>query len=174
MYKDKVFTEFYNKWNEDVRERFIYLTNDIELSKDFTQDLFIKLKGRIETGSLNYHKSGKFLSIVAKNIVVDYYRKLKNRDQVISLSGLDLDRLTHLVDTSVDSIKDEIAYEENMQMLLERLNELDDKYIDVLDLRYLQGLSYNDISDILDVEKKTIINRRYTAIQKLKNYYVTK
>ena len=66
------------------RSRLLYFivskVNDISLAEDIFQDTYIKVINTLKRGM--YNEQGKFISWVtriAHNLIIDYYRKIKKR-----------------------------------------------------------------------------------------------
>jgi len=67
---------------------------------------------------------------------------------------------------------EQLEREEQHQMLMTALNSLSEEHGTVLTLYYLDGLSYREISDFLDVPTSTVKGRLYKARQQLKGQMI--
>jgi len=114
-------------------------------AQDILQEVFIKVYNNLN----NFDSSLKFSSWIYRithNSVISNFRKLKARPQKI------------LWDDNEDFIKN-IASEFNLEkeidgkldreIILQILDKLDFKYKEVLELKFLEDKTYNEISDIL-------------------------
>ncbi|MEI6234746.1 MAG: sigma-70 family RNA polymerase sigma factor [Planctomycetota bacterium] len=93
---------------------------------------------------------------IARNLSIDTLRKKKPR-------AADDEELARTVDTR--SLKPEEIYEHRVQSteLRDCIQNLEDKYRDVLVLRYQEELSYEQIAEILEVPVSTIETRIFRA-----------
>lgn len=83
--------------------------------------------------------------------------------------------ITDPVDTSSFLIEDErIDVEKNLEhsteaaYLIERINELDKKYREILIMRYFDDLSYQEISKVIGIQVGTVKSRLFKARELLK------
>ncbi len=124
--------------------------NSVE-AEDLTQEIFLKLYT-----SLNKYTLGSnfklWLYRLAKNHLIDWYRKKKYVNSKMEEMKQDF-----LINSNGNSFK------ENMEELKEKIRRgiesLDIKFKLPLILRDLQGLSYEEISNILDIPVGTVKSR---------------
>jgi RNA polymerase sigma-70 factor (ECF subfamily) len=137
-----------------------------EDAEDLLQEIFVKAYRNLN----DFDQSLKFSSWIyriAHNQVISQWRKTKSRPQVIKFEA-DEDFLKFIasdVDLSGDTER-KFAAEE----VRELLKELDDKYREVLVLKFLEGKDYKEISDILQKPLGTVatlINRAKKQLKKI-------
>ena len=132
-------------------KRLLYLSfNDID---DILQESFIQIYRNLNSYDSSY-KLSSWIYRITHNVAISYLRKNKKHIKVV----LDLEEL--------DSIaKDEdmrISNDLDKDMINRALDKLDDKYKEVLVLKYIEEKDYNEISDILKIGSGTVgslINR---------------
>ncbi len=133
-----------------------YYTKDIDRSKDFVQDVFIKLyySGYIEQGNIK-----AYLSTMMKNRCMDYLRSWNYRKLVLQRSfGQEL--LIHR--------KDELIEQEEKEILDEAILNLKIKLREVIVYYYLEELTTREIAAILQIPESTVKTRLQAARKKLK------
>jgi RNA polymerase sigma-70 factor (ECF subfamily) len=150
-YKGKVFSLAYG------------FTRDRAAADDLAQEVFIKayfslprFRARSEFGTWLYR--------IAVNHAKDYMRKNRSRLRDISLEDVGEQRLAS-AEKSQDDVRDE---EERRALVLSALERLPEKYRVILTLRDIEGMSYEDISRILDLSPGTVDSRLHRARQKLR------
>lgn len=137
-----------------------------EDAEDILQEIFIKVYRNLRS----FDQSLKFSSWIyriAHNQVISNWRKTKSRPQVLKFET-DEDFLKFIA-SDVDLAHDtERKFEaEEVRKLLE---EMDEKYKEVLVLKFLEGKDYKEISDILQKPLGTVatlINRAKKQFRKI-------
>jgi RNA polymerase sigma-70 factor, ECF subfamily len=136
-----------------------------EDAEDLLQEIFVKAYRNLN----DFDQSLKFSSWIyriAHNQVISQWRKMKSRPQVIKFEA-DEDFLKFIAgdeDLARDTER-KFAAEE----VRELLSELDEKYREVLVLKFLEGQDYKEISDILQKPLGTIATLINRAKKQLKN-----
>ena len=126
-----------------------------------TQEIFLKTwQHLVDKKEIKSFQA--FIFRIAYNSVVDHYRQ--NSSQELPLEYVEekedataIDQAAAL-DKKIDS-----------QVLLEKIKQLNPDYQEVLLLRYLEGLSIEEIADIMQKEKNNISVTLHRALNKLKS-----
>jgi len=164
--KDKeAFVKVYDLYFDDIY-RFIYFkVNNKEEAEDISSSVFLKTWDYIQNNNLGEFKSLKpFLYQVARNTVIDYYRKKSN------LKDFSLDHKDNKIDL-VDEKQDlerDIDLKKDYSEVIKGLSKLKDEYSEILVMRYVNELSIAEISDILNKTKGNIRVIIYRAVQALR------
>lgn len=117
-------------------------------AEDLLQDTFIKVM-KAKNKDIRNWKS--YLITVARNTVYDHWRKRKNK------LNIDLFKLK----TRNKDIELKLDIEKGIKNLSPKLKE-------VIILREINGLDYNEIADVLEIEKGTVKSRLSRAREELK------
>ena len=117
-------------------------------AEDLLQDTFIKVM-KAKNKDIRNWKS--YLITIARNTVYDHWRKRKNK------LNLDLFKLK----TRNKDIELRLDIEKGIKNLSPKLKE-------VIILREINGLDYNEIADVLEIEKGTVKSRLSRARDELK------
>lgn len=149
---------------------FSYILNivkDEDKANDIFQDTFIKAIVTIKDG--RYTESGKFgswLTRIAHNLVIDYYRQEKAVPQV-SCDNEEINILNRkeLSDTNIEDslIKDQILLD--IRSLVSSLPALQKE---VLEMRYYMNMSFKEIAETTGVSINTALGRMRYAILNLR------
>lgn len=131
---------------------------------DLVQDIFIKILRRIDTFA---GRSALFTWIyeITVNQCRDELRRRKRR-WWFSLQSLPMETLEAFKADEV-SASEQLETEELHKYLRTALNELEPKYRELVVLRDLEGLSYEEIAKIQKVDEKLVKSRLYQARQTL-------
>jgi RNA polymerase sigma-70 factor (ECF subfamily) len=135
-------------------------------SDDILQDVFIKI-----FTNLNEYDAGlKFSSWIyriAHNETISFFRKKQVRPRVLALSAEDANLFFEQLSDDTDHAQ-QAAARYDAGIVQRALFDLEQKYQEVLTLRFLEDKSYTEISDILKIPEGTVatlINRGKKAFK---------
>lgn len=119
-----------------------------EDAEDITQDVFIKLWQNWQR--IDHSKLNAWLMRVAHNAVVDHVREHKKANEQV-------DDYAELEDQASEEYSggdlDDRAFK---QQLMEAIKSLDDPFRSILVMRDIQGMSYTDIQQSLDISASQV------------------
>lgn len=154
-YKDKLFA-YIN-----------YVVRNTDLARDLFQDTFVKAITTLKRGA--YTDTGKFgawLSRIAHNLIIDYYRQNGNDNTVSNdASPVDLFAGASLLE---DNIEDRMVSDQILRDVRALIDTLPANQREVLYMRYYQNLSFKEIADVLDISINTALGRMRYAILNLR------
>ena len=73
------------------------------------------------------------------------------------------------VNTESDEVLDKIIHNEDISSIAQAVSELNDIYKSVLELKYINEFSNDEIAEFLNIKKKTVAERLYRANIMLRN-----
>ncbi|MGI6227614.1 MAG: RNA polymerase sigma factor [Peptococcales bacterium] len=135
-------------------------THDYPQAQDLSQEIFIHCYLRLEKFD-NRSKFSTWLYRLAIHKCIDWQRKKKREPLLV-----ELDEFQSI--NKGKSPEEIFIKKENALWLKKALNNLPEKYREVLFLYHNQGLSYKDISEILGIPRKTVETRIYRGKKLLK------
>lgn len=147
---------------------------DSFLVEDVLQDTFLKAMNQIQKG--NYEHEGNlhaWLTRIAHNLAVDYFRKLK-RFPITPISDIEIDDqeenpLTFLIGKEKNPEEELIMFEAdyNIQFLID---ELPEEQREIVKLRFFHGFSFKEIADYIGggMSINTCLGRMRYALIKLR------
>lgn len=133
-------------WNYVFGFQLKRVRNELE-AEDITIEAFAKAFDKIHTFDENYSFS-TWLIAISKNIQIDKTRK-KNASLYLHTTDASNDQVQKIADHS-PTAEDKLINEQNLSQLLHYIKQLKPHYQDVINLRYFQEMSYNEISQQLD------------------------
>lgn len=155
-YQDMVFRYVYSKFN------------NYDEALDITQEIFIMAMEALKS----FRGESKF-STWLYSIMVNYcknYRKKKNRYNIVSMSATKGDDEYDLqLPDEREKPEEDIILSDSLRIMKEEINKLPDDYKDIVILRDIEGLSYNDISDLLGIKLSNVKVRIHRGRELLKN-----
>ena len=158
-------------------ERAVYaiaqrMTGNAEDAADMTQETFIKAYNSLSS----FRGDSKFsvwLYRIANNVCLDFLRS-RSRKPTVSLSAEDDDGEETQLDIADESQSPELLLESALTRDAVRrgLDSLPPDYKQILLLREIQGLSYEEIAAALGIESGTVKSRIFRARKKLCTFLI--
>ncbi len=133
--------DFY--WNEVYGFMLKRTENEID-AEDICIETFAKAFDKIATYNPDF-QFNTWLIAIAKNVHIDLLRKRKT-SVFVNLSADETYKTYNLADPT-PSVEDRIITEQNLSKLLHFIKQLKPHYQEVIQLRYFQELSYQEIAD---------------------------
>ena len=138
------------------------------LVKDMIQELFLNIwNKRNEISEAISVKS--YLCVSLRRVLLRKIKRQRNRSRrefdYISTYKEETLNVEELID------KAEMEYQKK-QRLMEALLSLTDKQKEAVYLKYFDGLSNNEISEVMNVNKQSVYNHISNAIRKMQNHVV--
>lgn len=131
----------------------------VEDAEDIVEESFIKVIGilkNIDEADIERPRCKNLMITITKNTAIDFFRKTEKEIQYIET-----------VQAS-KSVEDLYIETEDYQKLIAVINELDEKYRDVLRLRLLHHLTAKETGRILNVTEFTV-NTRFMRAKSMLN-----
>lgn len=165
--KAQEFKEIYDAESDAVFRFCLLRTSDHDLALDLTQDTFMRFWTML-CQDKKIKNARAFLFAVARNLVIDWYRKKK----AVSLESLliegaeDKNELLSAGENGVE-IGAEASY------LIRQINLLDDTYRDAVYLRCVEGLKPKEIGEVIGESANVVsvrINRGLRILRSKLDY----
>ena len=152
----KDFKMIYDAHFDDLRRYLIYRSGDQDLSKDIAQNVFMKVwTKKIEIASGNIKS---LLFKMATDEFISHIRKKKVEKEYTE--SIDL-KLIREPDNNDDLLEKKVLFQK-------ALNQLPEKQKTALLMNKMQGLTYKEIAEILNLSQKAIEKRIGLALKALK------
>ncbi len=132
-------------WNE-VYHFMLKRTENETDAEDITMETFAKAFDKIATYNPEF-QFNTWLIAIAKNVHIDMLRK-KRSSLFIDITDEEDYQAFNVADTT-PSAEDKIIKEQNLSSLLQCIKELKPHYQEVIQLRYFQEMSYQEIANQL-------------------------
>jgi RNA polymerase sigma-70 factor (ECF subfamily) len=133
-------------WNE-VYGFMLKRTENETDTEDIAIETFSKAFDKIATYNPEF-QFNTWLIAIAKNVHIDMLRKKKSTIFVEITD--EEDQLAYTIADTTPSVEDALIIEQNLSRLLQFIKELKPHYQEVIQLRYFQEMSYQEISEQLD------------------------
>jgi len=128
-----------------------------ELAKDAVQEAFLKAFLKIETLK-DKSKFSIWICTITKNVCRDMLRQIyKQRNKNVSIYDEDGNLKNNIVELSDFNVPDKI-YEDNeaRQELKEFISEMDADTQTIINLRYFEDFTYEQIAEYMDIKENSV------------------
>lgn len=162
---DEAYTYIYREYSQALYAYGMHFTSDKGLVEDCIQDVFIKIfQNRRHLQSTDNIKL--YLFIALKNKLFNIFRKDIKYSQIDSLEPVFAAEYT---------IEDEIIENEREQFLNEKmirmLEVLSPRQKEIIYYRFVEGLSYEEICQIMDMNYQSTQNLIQRSLKKLRTTF---
>lgn len=161
---EKVFMESYEEFSDAIFRYALFQTSNKETALDITQDTFIKTWQYLQKG-VEIDNIKAFLYRVTKNLIIDHRRKKKSSslDQIIE-TGVDFTEEENVMREK----EDQFEKESDRIKVIKTINKIEEKYKEILIMRYVEEMSIKEIGDILDKSQNHVSVMIHRGVEKLK------
>lgn len=166
------FEELVLEYEKKIYNVALRMLGNSEDAADMTQEAFIKAYNSL-SGFRGDSKFSVWLTRIVSNLCLDFMRS-RSRRPTVSLSMEDDDGEDVQLDIADTSQSPEQLMERRLtrESVRRGLQTLPDDYREILLLREIQGLSYDEISAALDIEVGTVKSRIFRGRKKLCDYLI--
>ena len=166
------FEELVLEYEKKVYNVALRMLNNSEDAADMTQEAFIKAYNSL-SGFRGDSKFSVWLTRIVSYLCLDFLRS-RNRRPTVSLSMEDEDGEDVQLDIADTSQSPEQLLERSLtrESVRRGLQSLPEDYREILLLREIQGLSYDEIAAALDIEVGTVKSRIFRGRKKLCDYLI--
>ena len=162
---NRAFDELLSRSQDKIFHYILYVVKDDDLANDLFQETFLKVITKLQNHQ--YANSGKFIwwvTRIAHNVIIDYYRSQKSNKIVEPTKDNDLSNLTcvSLLDKDRES---EMTNEQVLHDVKRLMETLPDTQREVVFMRFFQDLSFKEIAELTNISINTSLGRmRYALI----------
>lgn len=159
---EQSFAEIYDQFAPKLFKFCYFRVSSREEAEDIAAQVFIKAWDHILAGKEVTNVQG-FLYRIASNLVIDFYRKNKDKREV------SIDDPHNPIDVPDKSdFIERIDRDMLIQDVQGKLEQLSDTYREVIVMKYINDLSIKEIADIMNTSENNVSVRLHRAIDKLK------
>ena len=163
----RAFEELMRKYEKKIFSFVVRMVRNEDTAVDLTQDFFFKIFTVLEKYNFEY-KFSTWAYRICYNLVIDHIRK--NQAQVDSLDDETVSSRDMLDSDNVsreDGFK-ALARQETRDYVWRVVDEIPLKFRELILLRYIQDLKYEEIAEITALPVGTVKNRIFKAKEILK------
>jgi len=151
--------ELHNRLYEPVYRYIHFKVSDPQASEDLTSEVFLRVLEALKKGKMWNTTPDAWIFGIARNVVADHYRKAGRHPEVA------LDERLAMPDEQ--NLTQQVIVAEQHQELAQAIRGLTDEQRDVVLLRFMEGLSINDVAEILGKTPGAIKGLQHRALRTL-------
>jgi len=161
----EAFSSVYDLYVDRIYRFIFFKVNKQEDAQDLTSEVFLKTWEYINQGK-EISNLNALIYKIARNLVIDYYRKNVSKEKEISLEDSQdlLEKEMEVIDQNWQKIDVKIQTEKIEAKLMLLKNE----YREVIILRYIDSLSIDEIAEILEKKKGAVRVLIFRALNTLR------
>jgi len=156
------FEELMQMYNKKIFNFILRMVRNQETAVELTQDFFLKIYTNLEKYNFQY-KFSTWAYRICYNLVLDHIRKQRGLTCSLdddSVSPQELVQAEHFTKDSGFSL---MAAEEIRLLLWEAVDQLPLKFRELILMRFMQELKYEEIAEITGLPVGTVKNRIFKA-----------
>lgn len=158
------FLDLYEKHSDELFRYCFFKTGSREQSLEIVQEIFMKVWMSLQNGMVMDNPKA-FVYASTRNAITDWYRK-KKPVSLDEMSEEGFDATYEVEGKSFDKLEAE--------RILEKTAKLEEKYREVIILRFVNDLSVTEIAELLGEKENNVSVRLHRALEKLRKIYVKK
>lgn len=164
--RTKEFGEAYERYSDELFRHCAMRLSDRERALELTQEAFVRAWQYIQRGE-EVRELRPFLYRTLRNLIIDEYRKYKSVS-LEAMAGEEDESAEYLLPPDETNTLETAIDRFDGKLALERLQELQENYRDVLLLRYVDGLSPKEIAKEIGESENAVSVRIHRGLKKLR------
>ncbi len=149
----------HNRLYEPVYRYVHFKVSDPQASEDLTSEVFLRVLEALKKGKMWKTTPDAWIFGIARNVVADHYRKAGRRPEVA------LDERLAMPDEQ--NLTQRVVVAEQHEELAKAITTLTDEQRDVVLLRFMEGLSINDVAEVLNKTPGAVKGLQHRALRAL-------
>jgi len=154
MYRERLYFSVYN------------LLGNEEESRDITQEAFVRMYRKFDDFDMS-RPLYPWLHRIARNLALDYLKR-HGTQRKVSLDGIVENRNRNFDSNEgmfqrTKGVRDQIHQEQMSHHLRDALEQLKPEFRDIIMMKHLQSMSYDEIAETLDIPNGTVMSRLFHA-----------
>ena len=158
---DRAFEYLFNRYSEAIKRLLLNRSVTVEDTEDILQETFIKVYVNLQRYSTDY-TFGQWIYTIARNTLVDHLRRRTN--------DLSIDDRFRAPQATTPSPEESVIMNQSRSHFYSAVEELSEEYRQIIEMRFLEEYSYEEIAEKLGRPINTIktqIRRAKAAVCKL-------
>ncbi len=167
---DSAFEELYRRYHARIAAYVRRIVRDPARAEDLTQDVFFSALRRMRATDAEIAFK-PWIFEIARNATIDHWRRTSRAEEVSVDADDELsqfDRIRLVGAAAPDSV---LVEKERFEHLRGAFDELSDVHTRVLVMRELEGLSYREIAERLDLSRASVESALFRARRRLESEY---
>jgi RNA polymerase sigma-70 factor (ECF subfamily) len=157
----EIFSQIYDAYVDKIY-RFAFLkVNSKDIAQDICSETFLKAWQVFKDEDRKIENPQAFLYQIARNLVIDHYRE-KGRSQVVSAE------YASIIDPGQD-LQEKSFQDSDLNAIYSTLTEIKPEYKEVIILHYVNDVSIDEISKMLNKSQGAVRTMLHRALKTVKS-----
>lgn len=156
----KAFEQVYRSYSEKVFKRLLYVLKNEDDAEELLQNVFVKFWTNRAIVDVNRNVAN-YLMRIADSMAIDLLRR-NIHSQVV------YDQLSRREDNLTDSVEDSFVHKEEWKILEKAVNLLPPQRKLIFTLCKIEGRTYAEVSQMLQISPATISNHLVLAMKQIR------
>lgn len=156
------FTIFYRHYSEPLYYNILCLVKEETATEELVQEIFTRIWQRHEELDIQSNFGG-YLFKSSRNIVHDFFRRL-NREQLLYT------RIRNIATEEYSHVEEALLSKENIDLIRQAIEKLSPQRRRAFELCKMEGLSYQQASEIMGISLSTLKDHMAHARESLREY----
>ncbi len=163
----KSFEGAFEAYSDELFRHASIRLSDRDRALELTQETFMKVWVYAQKGTADIRELRPFLYRTLRNLIIDEYRKHKATSLEAMAERAQMDVEALLVPDESNTLEAALSRHEGARALA-ALKELAEPYREAVTLRYVDGLSPQEIATMIDESENVVSVRVHRGLKKLK------
>jgi RNA polymerase sigma-70 factor (ECF subfamily) len=168
---EKAFASLMNRYRDSIYYMLLKMVNNPADAEDLTIEAFGKAFRNIDTYVPRFAFS-TWLFMIATNNCIDFIRKKKSSPVPLDQIQDVMDNRTINIQSDLPDPEEALINDQKIAILRKIVNQLKSPYKEIIELRYYQEYSYEEISSELNIPIGTVKAQLYRAKTLLYNIFI--
>ncbi len=156
--KSRLFVEYFDQYKDFVMRIAMKETGDYHVSQDICQQVFVALYVNIENVDRRHVKA--WLSRCTRNAAIDHLRRVKVKKEYFIDTTLE-EAGNLLVEECIERHEEQLQNRILTDKILQSIRDKNEGWYEALELICIEGLSYEETAERLDVSVAVLTARMY-------------
>jgi RNA polymerase sigma-70 factor (ECF subfamily) len=161
------FEEAFEAYSDELFRHASIRLSDRERALELTQETFMKVWVYARKGTADIREIRPFLYRTLRNLIIDEYRKHKNVSLEAMAERADMDVEDFMSPDESNTLEAAVGRHEGARAL-EALRRLAEPYREAVTMRYVDGLSPQEIAGMIGESENVVSVRVHRGLKKLK------
>lgn len=161
------FEQAFEAYSDELFRHASIRLSDRERARELTQETFMKVWVYAQKGSADIRELRPFLYRTLRNLIIDEYRKHKATSLEAMAERNQMDVEDFMSPDESNTLEAAVGRHEGVRAL-KALQELAEPYREAVTLRYVDGLSPQEIASMIDESENVVSVRVHRGLKKLK------